>query len=74
MDTRILHCSNSLENYYLCLEHRVGGFTNRGPQKGDLAIKAVKVLLCAPGSCSTKPPIMSCLRYYLFYVMNITRH
>ncbi|MBN8676649.1 MAG: hypothetical protein J0M29_00400 [Chitinophagales bacterium] len=35
MNTRILHCSNSLENYYLCLEHQVAGFSNRGPQPGD---------------------------------------
>ncbi|MFN0215817.1 MAG: HNH endonuclease [Saprospiraceae bacterium] len=30
MNTRIHHCSTSLENYYLCLEHRVAGFSNRG--------------------------------------------
>jgi len=43
MNTRILHCSNSLENYYLCLEHRVAGFSNRGPQPGDLVYLVVKV-------------------------------
>lgn len=49
MNTRILHCSNSLENYYLCLEHRVAGFTNRGPQSGDqiyLVVKVGKKSLC----------------------------
>lgn len=49
MDTRILHCSNSLENYYLCLEHRVAGFTNRGPQPGNqiyLVVKVGKKSLC----------------------------
>gem|GEM_PF-1851770 len=35
MNIRILHCSTSLENYYLCLEHGVAGFGNRGPQVGD---------------------------------------
>jgi len=47
MNTRILHCSNSLENYYLCLEHRVAGFSNRGPQSGDqvyLKLKSSKQL------------------------------
>lgn len=43
MNTRILHCSTSLENYYLCLEHRVAGFSNRGPQPGDLVYLVVKV-------------------------------
>ena len=43
MNARILHCSTSLENYYLCLEHRVAGFSNRGPQSGDLIYLVVKV-------------------------------
>lgn len=43
MNTRILHCSTSLENYYLCLEHRVAGFSNRGPQPGDLVYLVVEV-------------------------------
>lgn len=49
MNSRILHCSTSLENYYLCLEHRVAGFTNRGPQVGDrvyLVVKVGKKSLC----------------------------
>ena len=43
MSTRILHCSNSLLNYHLCLENKVAGFTNRGPQPGDLVYLVVKV-------------------------------
>ena len=49
MNTRILHCSTSLENYYLCLEHRVAGFGNRGSQSGDrvyLVVKVGKKSLC----------------------------
>lgn len=43
MKVRILHCSTSLENYYLCINEKVAGFTNRGPQTGDLIYLAVKV-------------------------------
>ncbi len=47
--TRILNCSTSLENYYLCIEEKVAGFANRGPQSGDqvyLAVKRGKKLFC----------------------------
>ncbi|MFN8395861.1 MAG: hypothetical protein U0176_14590 [Bacteroidia bacterium] len=43
MSVRISHCSQSLENYYLCLKDQVAGFVNRGPQTGDLVYLAVKV-------------------------------
>ena len=43
MKTRISHCSNSLENYYVCLSEKVSGFTNRGPQPGDLIYLVVKI-------------------------------
>lgn len=43
MTTRILHCSTSLQNYSLCIEHKVAGFTNRGPQPGDLVYLVVKL-------------------------------
>ena len=49
MTTRILNCSTSLENYYLCIREKVAGFTNRGPQPGDqvyLAVKVEGVLFC----------------------------
>lgn len=49
MSIRILNCSTSLENYYLCLREKVAGFSNRGPQSGDLvylAVKVNKVLYC----------------------------
>lgn len=49
MPTRILNCSTSLENYYVCLRERVAGFSNRGPQPGDqvyLAVKVEGVLYC----------------------------
>lgn len=47
--TRILNCSHSLENYYLCIEEKVAGFTRRGAQSGDqvyLAVKRGKKLFC----------------------------
>lgn len=47
--TRILNCSTSLENYYICIEQKVAGFVNRGPQSGDqvyLAVKRGKKLFC----------------------------
>ncbi|WP_276499602.1 hypothetical protein [Pontibacter litorisediminis] len=43
MNTRILHCSTSVENYNMCIEHSVAGFSNRAPQQGDLVYLAVKV-------------------------------
>ena len=46
---RILNCSSSLENDYLCIEERVAGFTRRGAQFGDqvyLAVKRGKKLYC----------------------------
>lgn len=43
MQIRISHCSNSLINYYLCLNEKVDGFTNRGPQPKDLIYLVVKV-------------------------------
>jgi hypothetical protein len=43
MAVRISHCSDSLENYYLCIKEKVAGFTNRGPQSGDLIYLVVKV-------------------------------
>ncbi|WP_347157445.1 hypothetical protein [Pontibacter chitinilyticus] len=43
MSTRILHCSTSVENYTICIEQRVAGFSNRGPQPGNIIYLAVKV-------------------------------
>jgi hypothetical protein len=43
MSTRILHCSTSVENYNICIEHNVAGFSNRGPQQNDIVYLAVKV-------------------------------
>jgi hypothetical protein len=43
MSTRILHCSTSIENYNICIEQKVAGFSNRGPQPNDLVYLAVKV-------------------------------
>ncbi|MHA6250118.1 hypothetical protein ACXYMU_19450 [Pontibacter sp. CAU 1760] len=43
MNTRILHCSTSVENYNICTDQNVAGFSHRGPQPGDLIYLAVKV-------------------------------
>ncbi|GAB3541894.1 hypothetical protein GCM10027443_41860 [Pontibacter brevis] len=42
MSTRILHCSSSLKNYNICINQKVAGFSNRGPQPGDLVYLAAK--------------------------------
>jgi hypothetical protein len=47
---RTLHCGKSIENFNLCLDHQVVGFTRRGPQKGDLiylVVKQGKKTVCA---------------------------
>lgn len=33
---RTLHCSTNTANYNLCIEHKVAGFTHRGPEHGDI--------------------------------------
>lgn len=43
MSTRILHCSTSVENYNICIEHQVAGFSHRGPQPDDLIYLVVRV-------------------------------
>jgi hypothetical protein len=43
MAYRILHCGNSIENYNLCIEHKVVGFTKRGKTIGDIIYLVVKV-------------------------------
>lgn len=43
MNVRISHCSDSVENYNICIEYKVDGFTNRGPQPGDLIYLVVKI-------------------------------
>jgi hypothetical protein len=58
MSTRILHCSTSIENYNICIEQKVAGFSNRGPQPGDLIYLAAKVgkkTLCTARFILDKP-------------------
>lgn len=43
MAYRILHCGKSTENYNLCIEHKVAGFTKLGKEIGDIIYLAVKV-------------------------------
>ncbi|WP_439880593.1 hypothetical protein ACSX1A_15735 [Pontibacter sp. MBLB2868] len=42
MSTRILHCSTSFENYNICIDQKIAGFSNRGPQPNDVIYLAVK--------------------------------
>lgn len=42
MATRILHCGDSIENYNICVEQKIAGFTSGGEQPGDLIYLAVK--------------------------------
>lgn len=49
MSVRILHCGESIENYNICINERVAGFSNKGPEKGDLIYLTVKTgnkILC----------------------------
>ena len=43
MNTRILHCGENLENYYLCIEKEVAGFSQLTPAPGDQIYLAIKV-------------------------------
>jgi hypothetical protein len=43
MAVRILHCGKAIDNYDLCLEHKVAGFTTRGPESGDTIFVAVRI-------------------------------
>ncbi len=43
MNTRILHCGESLENYYLCLERKLAGFKTLSPATGDMIYFSVKL-------------------------------
>lgn len=49
MSIRILHCGKSIENYNICLENEVAGFTRRGPEIGDviyIVVRSKKSILC----------------------------
>jgi hypothetical protein len=39
---RILHCGNSLNNYYICIRERVAGFTQKTAEEGDIVYFSVK--------------------------------
>lgn len=42
MATRILHCSDNLKNYNICIEKKVCGFSSRCADIGDMVYLAVK--------------------------------
>lgn len=42
MAVRILHCSDSLNNYNLCIKNEVTGFTNKTANEGDLIYLLVR--------------------------------
>ena len=39
---RTLHCSKNFNNFNICLDHKVAGFTHRGQNSGDLIYLLVK--------------------------------
>lgn len=39
---RILHCGNSLNNYYICIKEKVAGFTQKTASEGDVIYFSVK--------------------------------
>src|SRR5665647_1100582 len=43
MNIRILHCGENLQNYYICIEKQLAGFSLLSSIKGDLIYVAVKV-------------------------------
>lgn len=43
MGYRILHCANNIENYNLCIQEKVAGFTTRVAEKGDIVYFSVKI-------------------------------
>lgn len=42
MAVRLLHCSDSLNNYNLCIKNEVTGFINKSPKVGDLVYLLVR--------------------------------
>ncbi|OSA95684.1 UNVERIFIED_ORG: hypothetical protein B2H93_04495 [Clostridium botulinum] len=42
MGVRVLNCSKSLENYYICIKESIAGFSQRVAEKGDLIYILVK--------------------------------
>ena len=74
MSYRILHCGKSLNNYNLCLEHSVAGFSTRGPEKDDIIFLVVnyqKQPLCGLrarlGEPTDQQPWIDSDRYALAY-------
>ncbi len=58
MAIRILHCGKSVENYNLCAEKQVAGFTKRVAEGGDtvyLAVKAGKTTVCGARGKLSEP-------------------
>ena len=43
MNIRILHCGENLENYYICIEKQVAGFSQLSPTQGDQIYLAIKI-------------------------------
>jgi hypothetical protein len=43
MNTRILHCGENIQNYYLCIENNVSGFSQLSPAPGDQIYLAIKI-------------------------------
>lgn len=42
MTVRTLHCGKNIDNFNLCLDNQVAGFTHRGPEPGDVIYLLVR--------------------------------
>lgn len=74
MIVRTLHCSNNIENYNLCLDHKIVGFGHRGPFPNDkiyLLLKKDRKSLCGArfelDSVTDERPWEDADRYVLCY-------
>ena len=60
MAVRILHCSDSIDNYNKCLEYKVAGFKKRVAEEGDLvyiAVRQDKKPICGARGILSNPTI-----------------
>lgn len=74
MSCRILHCGKSINNYNLCIEYSVAGFSTRGPEEGDtifLVVNHENQTICGLraklGEPTDQQPWSDAERYVLAY-------
>lgn len=52
MAVRTLHCGKNIDNFNLCLDNKVAGFTHRGPEPGDVIYLLVRK--CKKTECGAR--------------------